>query len=127
MTRETTSMNDVAPEGVTLHALKKLEVIVHGEDLPTVQDLMADANVTGYTLVRDVAGLGQHGFHEGRLLFNEQASLVMIIAVAPPAAIRTVIAGLRELFERHSGVMFVSDTQVVRLDHFLPDQEAAGS
>jgi nitrogen regulatory protein PII len=121
MTSETTSMDDVAPEGMTLHSLKKLEVIVHGEDLPTVQDLMADANVTGYTLVRDVAGLGHHGFHEGRLLFNEQASLVMLIAVAPPAAIRTVIAGLRELFERHSGVMFVSDTHVVRLDHFLPD------
>lgn len=108
------------PDGIDLHPMKKIEVIVHGEDLSLVRDLMAEANVTGYTLIRDVAGLGHSGFHEGRLLFNEQASLVMLIAVAPEDAIRTVIAGLKTLFERHSGVMFVSDTEVVRLSHFAP-------
>ena len=124
MTSETTTLDDVAPEGMTLHALKKLEVIVHGEDLPTVQDLMADANVTGYTLVRDVAGLGHHGFHEGRLLFNDQASLVMTMAVAPEETIREVASGLKPLLEKHSGVMFVTDTQVLRLEHFLRKEEA---
>lgn len=115
----TTDPND----GVELYPMKKVEVIVHGEDLPFVQDLMAEAEVTGYTLIRDVAGLGHGGFHEGRLLFNEQASLVMIMAVAPESAIRTVIVGLKTLFERHSGVMFVSDTQVARLNHFEPGGE----
>jgi nitrogen regulatory protein PII len=114
---------ETGDEDVTLYTMKKVEIIVHGEDLTLVQDLMGEAEVTGYTLIRDVAGLGHSGFHEGRLLFNEQASLVMVIAVAPQEAIQTVIAGLKTLFERHSGVMFVSDTQVARLSHFTPTDE----
>jgi PII-like signaling protein len=80
--------------------------------------------VTGYTLIRDVAGMGHHGFHEGRLLFNDQASLVMTMAVAPEDTIREVASGLKPLLEKHSGVMFVTDTQVLRLEHFLRKEEA---
>ena len=116
-------MNE-SPEGITLHPMKKIEVIVRGEDVSFVRDLFDRAHVTGYTIIRDVAGMGHHGFHEGRLLFNESASLVMFVAVAPESVIRRVMSGLRTLFESHTGVMFVSDTQVVRSDYFAPADEA---
>ena len=96
----------------TLHPVKKIEIIVRGEKESFVRDLLDDASVSGYTIHHNVTGRGEHGFHEGRLLFNDQSSLIMLLAVA----------SLTPLFEKSSGVMFVSDTSVVRLDKFIPEE-----
>ena len=51
-------------------------------------------------------------------MFSEQESLVMIMAVVPEEKVEPVLAGLRPLFERYSGVMFVSDVTVSRREYF---------
>jgi hypothetical protein len=51
-------------------------------------------------------------------MFSEQESLVMIMAVVPAEKVEPVLAGLRPLFDRHSGVMFVSDVSVSRREYF---------
>ncbi|MFO8098978.1 MAG: P-II family nitrogen regulator [Salinibacter sp.] len=107
----------------SLHPAKKIEIIVRGEKEAFVQDLLDDAAISGYTIHRNVAGRGEHGFHEGRLLFNDRASLVMFFAVGSGDMIQEIVDGLTPLFEKSSGVMFVSDTSVVRLDKFIPDEE----
>jgi nitrogen regulatory protein PII len=106
----------------SLHPLKKIEIIVHGEKESFVQELLDDSGVSGYTILRDVAGRGAHGFHEGRLLFNDRAGLVMFFAVSSEDTIQSIVDGLTPLFEKSSGVMFVSDTHVVRLNKFLGDE-----
>ena len=112
-----------ATDELVFHQLKKIEIIVRGERQGFVRDLLAGAGLSGWTLIRDVAGQGHHGFHEGRLLWNDQASVVMFMAVGTEAAIRRVAAGLKPVFEKGSGVMFISDTHVVRLEHFVPAEE----
>jgi len=112
-----------AGSGHTLHPLKKIEIIVKGEREPFVQDLLERSGVSGYTIHRDVAGKGEHGFHEGHLLFNDKASLVMFFAVSDESKIQRIIDGLTPLFEKSSGVMFVSDTKVVRLNKFIGEEE----
>jgi len=107
-----------------LHSLKKIEIIVRGEKVPFVQDLLDESGVSGYTIHRDISGRGEHGFHEGRLLFNDRAGLAMFFAVAGEDTIQEIVDGLTPLFEKSSGVMFVSDTQVVRLNKFLDEPEA---
>jgi len=102
----------------TLHPLKKIEIIVRGEKEPFVKDLLDESTVSGYTIHHNVTGRGEHGFHEGRLLFNDRDGLVMFFAVGQEEAIHTSVDGLAPLFEKGSGVVFVSDTQVVRLDKF---------
>ncbi len=102
----------------TLHPLKKIEIIVRGEKEPFVKHLLDESTVSGYTIHHNVTGRGEHGFHEGRLLFNDRDGLVMFFAVGQEEAIQTIVDGLTPLFEKSSGVMFVSDTQVVRLDKF---------
>ncbi|PWS34811.1 transcriptional regulator [Falsiroseomonas bella] len=104
---------------LAFHPLKKIEIILPGEKQAFVRELLERSGCTGWTLFRDVAGQGHHGFHEGRLLWNDQASIVMFMAVGSEAVIRKVAAGLKPLFAKGSGVMFVSDTHVVRLEHFL--------
>jgi len=101
-----------------LTRMTKIEVVVRGSDTPSVSNLLTGAGVSGYTSLSGVSGFGHHGFHQGRLLFNETDTLALIIAVMPEENADAVIAGLRTLFEDRSGVMFVSGTYVSRPDYF---------
>jgi nitrogen regulatory protein PII len=107
---------------LVFHKLKKIEIILPGERQAFVRELLERCGCTGWTLFRDVAGQGHHGFHEGRLLWNDQASVMMFMAVGTEAVIRKVASGLKPLFEKGSGVMFISDTEVVRLEHFVGEE-----
>ena len=111
-------MNAEPLDEIRLHRLRKLEVVVHAEDLSTVQTIMAAAGVAGWTMIRDVAGLGHGGFHEGRTIFSDQSGLVMFIGVAAPDLLAEVIKGLGRLFETRPGVMFLSDVEVLRSGYF---------
>lgn len=104
--------------GINLHPMKKIEIIVEGEHEQVITAMMDEAAVTGYTLLRHVSGKGHHGFHEGKTLFNDKSSLILFIAVAPEEAIVKIAQGMRTLFNKEAGVMFVSDVSVARLDYF---------
>lgn len=113
----TTTHND-DDSNVTLHNMKKIELIVSGENETLISNILNEANLSGFTLLRNVSGKGHHGFHEGKLLFNDKATFVMFIAVAPEEAIAGIAKGMKSLFEKNSGVMFVSDVSVARVDYF---------
>jgi hypothetical protein len=51
-------------------------------------------------------------------MFSEQESLEIIMTVVPEEKVEPILAGLKPLFERHSGVMFVADVTVSRLEYF---------
>ena len=76
------------------------------------------AGIGGWTMIRDVAGMGHGGFHQGKTIFNDQSGLVMFVGVAEPAAIAEVARGLARLFERRPGVTFLSEVEVIRSDYF---------
>ena len=98
--------------------MKKVEVIVRGQFLKEVEALLARVKVSGYTILPDVSGRGHHGMHEGHLMFNEMHSLVMVITVMPKEKVQTVLAGMKPMLEHHSGVVFISDVEVIRRDYF---------
>jgi nitrogen regulatory protein PII len=103
---------------LNLYPLKKLEIIIEGVHQSFATDLLDRAGVTGYTIVNNVSGKGQHGFHEGHLMFNEEAVLIMIIAAVPEELVEPILEGFAPFFNQHSGVVFVSDIQVSRLTKF---------
>lgn len=103
-------------EGLT--KMTKIEVVVAGGEVPAVRELIQSSGATGYTSVSGAAGLGHHGYHQGKLLFNEHDTLAWLITVVPDERSEGLLAGLRDLLERSSGVMFVSDTYVSRPDYF---------
>ena len=74
--------------------------------------------VTGYTLVGNLSGKGRHGFHEGHLMFNEDAVLIMIIVAVPGELVEPILEGFSPFFNSHTGVVFISDIQVSRLVKF---------
>jgi nitrogen regulatory protein PII len=105
--------------GLTLHPMKELKIVIQGEQLKIVTDLLDRTGATGYTIINNISGKGHHGFHEGHLLFNDTSSQVMIFTVIPEDRLDPILAGLSPLFNRHSGAMFVTDVLVSRRDHFV--------
>ena len=101
-----------------LVAMKKIEIIVAGEQLRFVEDLLERIKVSGYTVVPDISGKGTHGLHEGHLMFNETNSMAMLITVVQESAVETILAGLEPIFENHPGILFVSDVSVTPREYF---------
>ena len=102
-----------------LTKMTKVEVVVAGSEAPAVRELIRSVGATGFTSLSGVSGLGHHGYHQGRLLFNQQATLELIITVVPEPKAEALLAGLRPLLDASSGVMFVTETFVSRPDDFI--------
>ena len=101
-----------------LTKMTKIEVVVSGSDAPAVRELIQSVGATGFTSLSGVSGLGHNGYHPGRLLFNQQATLELLITVVPEDKAEALLAGLRPLLDASSGVMFVTETFVSRPDYF---------
>jgi len=101
-----------------LTKMTKIEVVVVGEHAPAVREQFHGAGATGFTSVSGVSGLGHGGYHQGRLLFNQQAALELLITVVPEDKAEALVAGLRRLLDESPGVMFVTDTYVSRPEYF---------
>jgi nitrogen regulatory protein PII len=98
--------------------MKEIRIILPGEHLKFATDLLDNVKATGYTIIHNVSGKGHHGFHTAHPMFNEAESLVMLMTVVQPEKVDPILAGLKPLFDRYTGVMFVSDVSVSRLEHF---------
>lgn len=101
-----------------LTRMAKIEVVVDGADEAAVRDVFLGAGASGYTAVTGVSGFGHHGHHQGRLLFNDRASLSMLITVVPLERADALIAGIRRILDHQHGVLFVSETFVSRPEYF---------
>jgi nitrogen regulatory protein PII len=101
-----------------LTPMAKIEVVVDGDLVAAVRELFLEAGATGYTGLSGVSGFGHHGQHQARLLFNDRASLSMLITVVPQEKVEVLVAGIRRLLEDRHGVFFVSETNVSRPDYF---------
>ena len=79
--------------GLTLHPMKEIRIVVQGEHLKFVTDLLDRVGATGYTIINNVSGKGHHGFHEGHLLFNDTSSQVIVFTVVPEERVEPILAG----------------------------------
>ena len=93
-------------------------MIVAGEHRAFVTELLDQVKATGYTIIGNVSGKGHHGVREAHFMSTEQESLEMIMTVVPEEKVEPLLAGLRPLFERHSGMMLVTDVAVSRQEYF---------
>jgi len=101
-----------------LHPMKEIRIVVQGEHLKFVKELLDRAGATGYTIINNVSGKGLHSFHEGRMLFDDVSSQVIVFTVVPEERVEPILAALGPLFKKHSGTMFVTDVAVSRREHF---------
>lgn len=108
-----------------LTPMARIEVVVEGEHVPTIRDILLGSGAAGYTALHGVSGFGHAGEHEGRLLFNDRNSMSLLISVIPMENAGPLVAGIRKVLEEHHGVMFVSETNVSRPEYFQPDEASS--
>jgi len=101
-----------------LHPMKEIKIIIEGEHLHFVTDVLDRIKASGYTIFSNISGKGHGGFHEGHLMFNDTSSLQMVLTVIPEEKLEPILSGLKPFLERHSGSLFVLDACVLRKDHF---------
>lgn len=105
-------------ESWALAQMTRIEVVIGGEDVPLITELLSEVGATGFTVVSNVSGLGHSGYHQGRLLFNDRNALSLITVVLPAERVGPLLDGLRSLLAHRSGVLLVSDTWVSRPEYF---------
>ena len=103
--------------------MKKMEVIIRGDLWKYLEEVLNDSSITGYTVIRDVSGKGHQGYHGGRLIFNEKDSYLMLVAVSSEENIEKVIQQINPFVTENSGVIFVSDTSVIRASYFSKEED----
>lgn len=101
-----------------LYPMKEIKIIIEGEHLKFVTEVLDSIRASGYTIFSNISGKGHSGFHEGHLMFNDTSSLQMVLTVVPEEKVEPILSGLRPFLERHSGSLFVLDTYVLRKAHF---------
>ena len=104
--------------GLRLHPMKEIRVIIAGEHRAFVTELLDRVHASGYTIIGNISGKGHHGVREAHFMFSEQESLQMILTGVPEEKVEPILAGLKPLFERHSGFMYVADVAVSRQEYF---------
>ena len=117
-------MNTGKTTSLQLHTMRKIEVVIHAENRDLVEDIFKAAGISGWTMIRDVSGMGHHGFHDGKTIFNDRTGLVMFVGVAAAKEISEVAESLARLFETCAGVLFLSDVEVIRSDYFATARSA---
>ncbi|QPJ62048.1 MAG: P-II family nitrogen regulator [Candidatus Nitronauta litoralis] len=105
-------------DGLTLHPMKEIKIIIEGEHLHFVTDVLDQIKASGYTIFNNISGKGHGGFHEGHMMFNDTSSLQMILTIVPEEKVEPILSGIKPFLERHSGSLFVLDASVLRPDHF---------
>lgn len=103
---------------LTLHPMKEIRIIIHGEQLGFITELLDSIEAGGYTIISNLSGKGHHGFHTAHAMFNEMDSMQMVMTVVPEEKMEAILAGLRPIFPRHTGIMLVSDVAVSRAEYF---------
>ena len=105
-------------DNIKLHPMKEINIIIEGEHLHFITDVLDRIKASGYTIFENISGKGHHGFHEGHLMFNDTSSLLMVLTVVPEEKLDPILSGLKPFLERHSGGLFVLDVGVIRPDRF---------
>ena len=111
---------------VKLHSMKEIKIIIDGEYVHFITNVLDRIKASGYTIFENISGKGHDGFHEGHLMFNDTNSLQMVLTIVPEEKLDPILSGIKPFLERHSGSLFVLDTSVLRPDHFNSKKNCSG-
>lgn len=109
--------------GFSFFPMKKIEIVVEGSQMKKVIQLLESSGAMGYTIFRHVDGKGTRGIREETVILNDAMRNVMIITIVPESAAFKIVEGIQKIFEYYSGIIYMSDVNVVRKCHFEKTEE----
>ncbi len=96
-----------------LIAMKRIEIVVAKESLNELVDLLREARIRGYTVIKKAGGLGSRGQRDPEDYSLEEENAVMVIACEDELAERLIML-LYPRLKEFGGMCLVSDCRWVK-------------
>ncbi len=96
-----------------LQARKKIEIVLGQTFVPRILHFITQLNIGGYTLIKNVIGLGDHGEQDCQELVDVHSNSYFIIVTTQEKA-EAFIQQVRPLIEKTGGMLLISDVQLVK-------------
>ncbi len=97
--------------------IKRLEIIIEAPLLEKVIAEVEQSGAKGYTVIRGHSGKGERGaWQEGQI--SPAQHMMIVIVIAAQATTDAILARLADNLELYSGVVTVSDVDVLRPHRF---------
>lgn len=95
-----------------MHAVKRIEIIANSFELAKIVDGLNQAKVTGYLVIRNVAGQGFRG--ESEDLDMTMLDNALILAFCVPEQIKPTVEIIRPILNKFGGTCYISDAMEIR-------------
>ncbi|MGL4649647.1 MAG: P-II family nitrogen regulator [Caldilineaceae bacterium] len=95
-----------------MQAVKRVEIVIDALEAEAVIKRIAESGVGGYTLLRDVEGMGDRGLRRADELTGVNQSVYFLVA-CPPHLVSGLVEAVRPMLKRFGGICLVSDAQWV--------------
>lgn len=91
-----------------MQAVKRVEIVTDTLELDRVLQLLTDAGVSGYTVIRNAEGKGHRGLRSGDDVTRVFQNSYVLVACSPEQ-VQQVVAAVRPVLKRVGGICLVSD------------------
>ncbi|MBD2776100.1 P-II family nitrogen regulator [Iningainema tapete] len=95
-----------------MHTVKRIEVIANSFELGKILDGLKQGDVTGYLVIRNVAGQGLGDNTED--LNMTMLDNVYVVAFCTPEKIKKAVEIIRPILNKFGGTCYVSDAMEIR-------------
>lgn len=93
-----------------MQPVKRIEVIIDSPHLHSVVKVIEQAGISGYSVIRDVTGVGDRGARSGDELTDVFKNCYVMTA-CPEEKLSQLVVAIRPLLKQFGGVCLVSDAQ----------------
>lgn len=91
-----------------MDAVKRIEIIAHSVELGKILNGLDKAGVSGYSVIRDVAGKSTRD-HVSRDVAMTMLDNVYVLAFCEPDRVSAVAENIRPVLNKFGGSCFISD------------------
>lgn len=100
-----------------LHRKKKVEMVVDTACVQQLLHMCERVGAKGYSIIPNVSGKGHRGVRSGEDIFDVFRNVLITVIAAEPVAVK-IVEESQQLLANYAGIVYVSDVEVVRDDHF---------
>lgn len=100
------------------HQAKRVAIIIEQVMQRRLTDVMAEAGVTGWTVLPVLGGSGRSGAWSREGQVSRASSMVQVVCVIRPERLDTLLDAAFRVVDRHIGIVSISDCEVLRAERF---------
>jgi len=96
-----------------MHTVKRIEIIANSFELAKILDGLKQAEISGYIVIRNVAGQGFGGFKTEDLDMT-MLDNIYVIAFCAPEKLKPTVEIIRPILNKFGGTCYISDSLEIR-------------